>query len=65
MQNHVRNKMAARKVCWGNDGQVMACFLQRCSEKHGREIKIKDLNPAERRQLSLQASMIRVIRKGI
>ena len=47
MQNHVRIKMAASKGCRRNDGQVMARFLPRCSEKYGREIKMKDLNPAE------------------
>ena len=25
----------------------MACSWPRCSEKHGREMKMKDLNPAE------------------
>ena len=25
----------------------MAQFVTRCSEKHGRELKMKDLNPAE------------------
>ena len=36
--------------------------IARFSEKHGNEIKIKDLNP---KLLSLQASMIRTIRMGI
>ena len=28
-------------------GQVMARFSSRCSKKHGREMKMKDLNPAD------------------
>ena len=49
MQNHVRNKMAASitKGCRRNDGQVMVPFAPRCNEKHKREMKMKDLNPAE------------------
>ena len=30
-----------------NDGYDIAQFVTRCSEKHGREMKMKDLNPAE------------------
>ena len=35
------------EVCRRNDGHVMAQFPQGCSDKHGREMKMKDLNLAE------------------
>ena len=54
MQNHVRNKIAASKSCRKNDGQVMARFVPGCNEKHGREIKMKDFNPAEEGDFSFK-----------
>ena len=44
MQNHMRIKMATNKR---NDSQVMARFAPGCNKKYGREMKMKDLNPAE------------------
>ena len=36
-----------------NDDQVMAQFPQGCSDKHGREMKMKDLNLAEESDINI------------
>ena len=39
--------MAETKDSRRNDGQVMVRFLPRCSKKHIKEMKMKDLSTAE------------------
>ena len=69
----IKSKVFDAELCEDKNGDqqnfvggVMGHFPLRCIEKHGKEMKIKDLNPAEEGDFLCKLSSIRrTIRTGI